>query len=438
MNDLQKNAKNFTIGTNYKNILTSGITVIFILMASSLLANDSKHFRRANTPELNIKTENTPLYQRTHLPKAKRLLAKALVSEGDPSRLQAVFAKAQKGEKMVIGAIGGSITRAGAKVSIDKRYANVVLAWWEKNFPKANFELINAGIGSTRSDYGAMRLNQDLLSKSPDLVILEFACNDLDTPEYAESYEGMVRQILNSKNKPALLLLFMTRKDGSNVQDPEIRIGTHYNLPMISYRNAIWDEMQTGRLRWEQICPDEVHPNESGHGLAGNLICETLKKALRKSDPKHISSINTPLPAPLFSDSFEFTALFDGDSLIPVTNKGWIFDGSKKDNAGWKSSKPESVIEFEITGRQIYLSFWKIKGAMGKAKITIDGNNPIVTDAWFDQTWGGYRNMERIGTNLKAGKHRIRVELLADKNENSTGNEFRVLCLGSTEVGHKL
>jgi len=431
------NAKDFIARSNFLVSLAKKITVIFILMASSLLANNRYYPSPANTQKLNTETQNTSLKKKRPLPKAKKLLAKALVSEGDQSRLQAVFAKAQNGEKITLGVIGGSITRAGAKIAIDKRYANVMLAWWKKTFPKTEFELINAGIGATGSDYGALRAKHDLLDKAPDLVILEFACNDLDTPGYAESYEGMVRQILNSENKPALILLFMTRKDGTNVQAPEIKIGSHYGLPMISYRNAVWDEIQAGRLQWDELSPDEVHPNETGHAIAGNLINETLKKGFGKYNPKHISPINTQLPAPLFSDSFEFTTLYDGNNLTPVSNQGWTFDGFGKDNAGWKSSTPGSVIEFEIGGRQIYLSFWKIKGGMGKAKISIDGNNPLVMDAWFDQTWGGYRYMEHIGTNLKEGKHRVRIEILAEKNENSTGNEFRVLCLGATGVVHK-
>ena len=432
----KKNAKNFSGGTPYRNILASGITVFFIFLVYTLQAINIQLSASANKSNYRVLSVDIQPIAIKPIPKARKLLSQALVSQGDLSRLRDVFAKARKGEKIVIGVIGGSITRAGAKISPDKRCANVVLAWWRENFPKTEFELINAGIGATRLDYSALRLKQDLLLKFSDLIILEFASNDLDTPNYAESYEGMVRQILNSENKPALMLLFMTRKDGTNFQTLEIQIGSHYQLPMISYRNAVWAEMQAGRLLWEQICPDEVHPNEAGHGLAGNLICETLKKSLRGSGQIPGSYINKLLPLPLYSGSFEFTSLFDGESLIPVTNQGWTFESGGKDNAGWKSSIPGSVIEFEITGKQIYLSFWKIKGAMGKAKICIDNHNPVVMDAWFDQTWGGYRNMEHSGANLQEGKHRVRVELLSDRNQNSTGNESRVLCLGSTGIGH--
>lgn len=366
------------------------------------------------------------------LPSAESLFSRAIVSEGDQTRLQAVFAKAKMGRKIVIGVLGGSITEGAACRNVDKRYANVVLDWWKKTFPQADFKLVNAGIGATGSNYGAMRVKRDLLSESPDFVIVEFAVNDANNREDAECYEGVVRQVLNSPQKPALLLLFMMKKNGTNAQEWESRIGSHYGLPMISYRDAIWPEIETGKIGWEQISPDVVHPNEAGHLLAGELISGLLEKALLK-DQENKSKIED-IPLPLLSDSFEFTTLADGEDLIPLNNKGWIFDVPTRRSAGWKSSIPGSKLEFEISGKIIYLSCWRYKGPMGKVKVSIDGSQPYIVDAWFDQDWGGYRYIVQIGKDLKQGKHIVKIELLPEKNAQSTGNEFRILCLGAAGV----
>jgi hypothetical protein len=45
--------------------------------------------------------------------------------------------------------------------------------------------------------------------------------------------------------------------------------------------------------------------------------------------------------------------------------------------------------------------------------------------------------MEPIARNLNQGKHLVKIELLPEKNEKSTGNEFRVLCIGSTGITPK-
>ncbi len=367
-------------------------------------------------------------------PTAESLLPNNYISEGNHARLNLVFAKAQMGGKLVIGALGGSITEGAASATVDKRYPNVVLAWWKKKFPKAVIELVNAGIGATGSDYGAMRVKRDLLSYSPDFVVVDYAVNDPNTKAYAEAYEGVVRQILNAPQKPALMLLFMTKNDGSNAQEWQSKVGIHYDLSMTSYRDAIWPEIKSGRLKWEQVSPDQVHPNEAGHVLTGELICMALENAYKKFIEKSSPGTIPPVPEPLFSDKFEFTSVFDGVALVPKTNKNWVFDSSQQKSTGWKSSVPGSILEFEISGKVIYLSCWRINGPMGKAVITVDGTNPVIMDAWFDQTWGGYRYMLPVGSDLAPGKHIVRIELLSEKNAQSAGTEFRVLCLGSAGI----
>ena len=58
-------------------------------------------------------------------------------------------------------------------------------------------------------------------------------------------------------------------------------------------------------------------------------------------------------------------------------------------------------------------------------------------DAWLDQTWGGYRSTQVLAQDLKPGPHRVRIELLEEKNPGSDGHEFRLLGLGAAGVdGH--
>ena len=55
---------------------------------------------------------------------------------------------------------------------------NLFQTWWNGQF-SAGSTLINAGIGATDSDYGCLRVQRDVLSQNPDLVIVEFAVNDI-------------------------------------------------------------------------------------------------------------------------------------------------------------------------------------------------------------------------------------------------------------------
>jgi hypothetical protein len=68
--------------------------------------------------------------------------------------------------------------------------------------------------------------------------------------------------------------------------------GDHYRLPMISYRDPLWAEIQAGRMKWTDISPDVVHPNDRGHAYAARFATCLLDRALER------------LPASVSPDSF--------------------------------------------------------------------------------------------------------------------------------------
>ncbi|OGV68039.1 MAG: hypothetical protein A2283_10505 [Lentisphaerae bacterium RIFOXYA12_FULL_48_11] len=196
------------------------------------------------------------------------LYPQSLVSTGDLDRVWQVMDRAQRGEKITIAVIGGSIT-AGAKAGKPElRYGNLVAGWWRTNYPKAEIVFVNAGIGATGSNFGALRARRDLLAHKPDFVVVEYGVNDGDTQAFAETLEGLVRQILKQLNQPAIVQLFMMHKGGGNAQEWHGKVGRHYGIPLVSYRDALWPEIKEGRLTWESVMADEVHPNDLGHACA--------------------------------------------------------------------------------------------------------------------------------------------------------------------------
>jgi len=364
-------------------------------------------------------------------PNDEALCARALVSEDDTARIQHALAKARRGEPVTVAVIGGSIT-GGAKASTrEKNYGSLVAKWWRETFHKAKVEFVNAGIGATGSNYGALRAQRDLLSRHPDFVVVEYGVNDGNTQACAETLEGLVRQILRQPNQPAVMLLFMMHQGGGNAQEWQGKVGAHYGLPMVSFRDALWPEIQAGHMKWEDVIADQVHPNDRGHAYAAQFVTHVLAKVLKDLPAADRLPEIKPVPQPLFTDLFEHVALFEADALKPVANQDWSYDAKGK---SWKSDKPGSVVEFEIEGQVTFFMEFHVRGPMGKARVQVDDRPPAVIDAWFDQTWGGWRRTSELARGLKPGKHRVRVELLEEKNAQSAGHEFRILGLGATGV----
>jgi lysophospholipase L1-like esterase len=355
-------------------------------------------------------------------------LGPSLVSAGDAARTQHVLAKARRGEPVTVAVIGGSITAGAGASRPEKVYGSLVAQWWRSTFPKSKVRFVNAGIGATGSNYGALRAQRDLLSHRPDFVVMEYGVNDPNSRESAETLEGLVRQTLKRPNQPAVVLLFMMNRYGGNAQEWHGKVGRHYGLPMLSFRDALWPEIEAGRLRWEDVEADVVHPNDRGHACSATYVTSLLEKLLKELPPDAGLSPIPSMPKPLLSGLFEHVALLEADALKPTANSGWTLDAK----AGcWKSDRPASRIEFEIEGRVLLLMDYHIRGPMGKAKVQIDDRPAVVRDAWFDQTWGGYRQTNELARDLPPGKHRVALEILAERNPESSGNEYRILGLGA-------
>jgi lysophospholipase L1-like esterase len=365
-------------------------------------------------------------------PEEPGMFARSVVSAGDTTRLQQVFTKARRGEAITVGVIGGSITEGAKASQPEKCYGQRVAAWWRKTFPQAQVQFVNAGIGATGSDFGALRVRRDLLARSPDFVLVEFAVNDPNEKRCAETLEGLLRQILSQSNSPAVVLLFTMHDNGSNAQEWHGKVGQHYNLPMISFRDALWPEIQAGRLKRSNVEADQVHPNDRGHDYAARFVTTLLQNEIKESPTSKPVSRIKRLPAPLISDLYEHVTLLDAAALAPVSNQGWRFD--EKGRTCWRTDQPGSVIEFEISGQAISIMDWHFRGPQGRAKVQVDEIPPVTRDGWFEGTWGGYRGVCELARGLQPGKHRVRIELLAEKNPQSTGYEFKVLGLGAAGV----
>jgi lysophospholipase L1-like esterase len=358
---------------------------------------------------------------------AGALSARSLASPGDRARLQHVLAKARRGDPVTVGVIGGSITQGAAASAPEKNYGSLVARWWRETFPKSKVQFVNAGIGATGSNYGALRAQRDLLSHKPDFVIAEYAVNDANTRESAETLEGLVRQVLGQPNRPALLLMFMMLGNGQNAQEWHGKVGQHYGLPMVSFRDALWPEIEAKRMKWEDVEADVVHPNDRGHAYAATFVTGLLAQALKDLPADGLLPEVKPVPKPLLGDLFEHVTLLEAEDLKPVACKGWTFDAAGK---YWRSDTPGSTVEFEVEGQAVLAMHWRLRGAMGKARVQVDDRPPLVRDGWFDQTWGGYRETCELARGLDPGKHRVRLELLEEKAPESGGREFRLLGLG--------
>lgn len=364
---------------------------------------------------------------------------RSVANVGDIARLQRIFSKARSGEDITLGFIGGSITQGAWASKPDNKWTNHVAAWWRNNFPLVKtWTIVNAGIGATGSNIAVHRIQKDLLQYNPDLVFVEFAVNDqiASKSDVEKTYEGLMRQILKHPSEPAVLALCTMTDKGSNVQDIHLPIARHYNIPMISYRDAMWPDLESRQIEWSEIAHDYVHPNDTGHKICGQLLCNYIKKALLKKVKVDTIPSTKILPKPLFSGTYENVAIYDYTSLKPVQNIGWKKSKDKTPfGYSWVSEKVGSKLEFEIDSAAISLIVRHINGDVGIIKVTIDDCNSTEVNAWFDQDWGTPHLFHKLYESKESTKHQLTIELTGKKTPESNGHYFEIsaVCIAGYE-----
>jgi lysophospholipase L1-like esterase len=345
-------------------------------------------------------------------------------------RMQQVMAKARRGEKIVIGGIGGSITEGYNATNFSKRYLTQVYDWWEAHFP-GQVTLINAGISGTGSGLGVHRIEDDLLAKNPDFVIVEFAVNDLGAPQRQQTIEGLIRKTLSQPNQPAVLLLYFMVKSGASTQADFAPLAEHYRLPQVSYGDRIQQLVGEGKIALDDVFGDDVHPNDMGHTYAASFITEYLDTTY-DSLPAEDASISIPagLPSPLFSDVFEHNRCLNYDNFQPTMQGNWNKGRYDKIcGGGWVGKDTGAELIFpDLEGitfgvgvkTQRYRDY-------GMAEIWVDDGPHLKIDSYMPTStgpWGGpVPVFYLVAENLPAGKHTLHVRVLDEKNPEVSSTE---------------
>ena len=315
-------------------------------------------------------------------------LDQALCTVGDASLIQAKMQKALAGEEVTVAYLGGSITE-GYSAGAEKCYAKLSFEKFKEAFGGGdNIKYVNAGISGTPSKLGNIRLRRDILSHDPDIVFIEFAVNDAMDDEHQAAYESIVRDLLEKDIAP--VLLFSRTETGYSAQSYMKKIGEYYNLPMISYADAVTYLLDNGKMQWKEFSDDYTHPNFKGHALVADMIGYYFEQAYASApDTK-------PYPdTPLTYMVQQGMQMFENADIEPESMGSWK-KGSNvaffKD--GWSHDPEEGndPLVFRFKGKFAHIVYKTVKtGDYGdiSIKIYVDGElsdtrtlKSVTKDGW--------------------------------------------------------
>jgi len=357
---------------HFRNTL-SGLFVVFIYSGFIFF---SCNCRKTNVTDAVFNNYDTVFQIDQVVFPDQEFINDAIEQSGNQYRLKQFFTKAEKGQLLTIGFIGGSITEGSQADSIQGRYSTQFCRLLEKTFPKSDFIEINAGAGGTNSRFACSRVQSDLLDAKPDLIVVDFSVNDhiWDSVLSAKTYESLLRKCLQKDDVPVLIIHFTVENGTDFNQKRNSIIANHYKLPVINYQTAVMNQIKAGKIKWESVGFDGIHPNTQGHFLAAYLLQRFLADACVRKD--NTSSVKEVLPLPLYSDFYvdaEMLSVQNIDKINITTNAGWTIKKDNRQRYGFYSDSNGASITFKVDIKELTICYLRNSQSPCKAEILIDG-----------------------------------------------------------------
>ena len=211
-----------------------------------------------------------------------------------PVLLSLVSVSHQKKTRIIF--FGDSITQAGV---MKGGYIDRIQQAVNKNSSQDKYELIGAGIGGNKVYDLYLRMDDDVLAKKPDVVVIYVGINDVwhktshgtgtDIDKFEKFYIAIIKklQVQNVKVAVCTPAVIGEKKDNANSQDKDLnaysdvirKLAPLYNCALIDLRKAFTAyETQNNADNKESglLTIDRVHLTASGNQLVADEMMRAL------------------------------------------------------------------------------------------------------------------------------------------------------------------
>lgn len=205
------------------------------------------------------------------------------------------FTGAQKKKKVLF--FGDSITAAGIKPG---GYIQRIDSMLNLEGLGNQYELVGAGVSGNKVTDLYLRLEEDVLDKSPDLVIIYIGVNDVwhkrssgtgtDADKFEKFYNAILKKLSDRKIKVILCTpaAIGERTDMTNDFDGDLNkycaiirnIASKNQLPLVDLRKALLDYNLKNNPENKEagiLTSDKVHLNPKGNQLVAEEMLKLVK-----------------------------------------------------------------------------------------------------------------------------------------------------------------
>ncbi|MBR5712045.1 MAG: SGNH/GDSL hydrolase family protein [Lachnospiraceae bacterium] len=328
----------------------------------------------------------------------REMIAHSLLSMGNTHRLRRAIEKAERGEDVTLAFIGGSITQgAGAKPIETESYCYRTFAHFRDTYATdpEKVHLVKAGVGGTPSEFGLVRYEHDVLrdgTVEPDIVFIEFSVNDAGDETNGVCFESLLAKAYNRPNMPAVILVFAVFMNDWNLQDRLAPIGEHYQVPMVSVKDAVspqFPDAENRVISKRQYFYDCYHPTNDGHRVMADCIDHLIEQSLAHVDeepewpaegclgrPYENCYTVTRDTAEAFADRVQIDAgsFTEVDTALQYAEMDYDAFGTPQFPNNWMRTEGDRPFVIKATCRNLFITY-KDSGeaSFGAVTVTVDG-----------------------------------------------------------------
>jgi lysophospholipase L1-like esterase len=192
---------------------------------------------------------------------------------------------------------GDSITAAGIRPG---GYIKVMDSLIKQEGQENNYELAGAGVSGDKIYDLYLRIEEDVLKQSPDIVVIYVGVNDVwhkassgtgtDYPKFGKFYEAVVKKLQNAGIQvivctPAVI---GEKTDNSNQQDGDLNFYSNWlrsftaknNIPLVDLRAAFISYNLKNNLQNKEsgiLTTDRVHLTPAGNLFVAESMWNVIK-----------------------------------------------------------------------------------------------------------------------------------------------------------------
>ena len=240
----------------------------------------------------------------------------------------------------------------------------------------------------SKTDIGLVRSENNVVSKDPDIVFVEFSVNDHEDIMYKKCFESVIKKFLDLPNEPAVVILINRAKGGFSSQKQMLPVGENFDIPIISMDNALTKAFNSGLLSTGDYFTDEYHPHDKG----GQLIADCLGYFFRKAMKTENRSASYTVPnSTVYGTEYQNCTYVDPKNLTNFNAGSWtagagynfgsILPYSYTLNGG-------SPMTFTANGKGFIVVFKANSSGMGSIDVTVNGKTTKISGN-KQYCWGG-------------------------------------------------